>query len=249
MRVCVRSVALLLFLCVGVPALAESLRDGLTRVEQAHWLAVGRLTVTGQGFCTATLVAPDLVLTAAHCLVNRRTGRTVPPEDVHFLAGYRTGAYAAHGRGAKLALLDGFNRAKMTLSRDLGLVRLSQPMPALVQPMPVRGDVPPGLSMDVLSYSIDRSQLPSLQGACHVLRRSGPVLYTSCEGVPGVSGAPLIVAGAAGPELAAVASSVSARHKRPLPRGNIIAVAADPDLTGGLLETLGLGPEALQPDR
>lgn len=242
-----RLAILFLALLCAQPLAAETLRKGLTRGEQAGWLAVGRLNVTGQGFCTATLVAPDLVLTAAHCLVNRRTGRVVRAENVHFLAGYRTGGYAAHGRGAAVVLLDGFDRARLTVSRDLALVRLSAPLPASVQPMPVRGVLEQGEPLDVLSYAIDRSQLPSLQGACHVLRRTGPVLQTSCEGVPGVSGAPLVVLGHNGPELAAVASSVSSRRKKPLPRGNIIAIALEPGLTGGLLTALGLGPEALQP--
>ena len=30
------------------------------------WEAVGRLDIDGKGFCTGTLIAPDLVLTAVH---------------------------------------------------------------------------------------------------------------------------------------------------------------------------------------
>src|SRR6056297_2725282 len=94
---------LILILALSAPLAAgakDGARVGLTAAAQEQWLAVGRLNVTGQGFCTATLVAPDLVLIAAHCLVDKRTGRVVTPDRVHFLAGYRTGQYVGHGRGA-----------------------------------------------------------------------------------------------------------------------------------------------------
>jgi protease YdgD len=51
------------------------------------WSAIGRVNVTNQGFCTGTLVAPRIVITAAHCLVVARTNSWVKPDDVHFVAG------------------------------------------------------------------------------------------------------------------------------------------------------------------
>ena len=36
--------------------------------DAAGWEAVGRLNIGGTGFCTGALIAPDLVLTAAHSL-------------------------------------------------------------------------------------------------------------------------------------------------------------------------------------
>jgi protease YdgD len=51
------------------------------------WSAVGRVNVRNQGFCTGTLVAPRIVITAAHCLLIARTNSWVKPDDVHFVAG------------------------------------------------------------------------------------------------------------------------------------------------------------------
>ena len=46
--------------------------------EAAAYRGVGRLNIAGTRFCTATLIAPAVVLTAAHCLFHPRTGARVP---------------------------------------------------------------------------------------------------------------------------------------------------------------------------
>ena len=51
------------------------------------WIAIGRVNKSGNGHCTGTLVAPDLVVTASHCLLNQRTKRMHRPESMKFVAG------------------------------------------------------------------------------------------------------------------------------------------------------------------
>src|SRR5262245_58806115 len=54
------------------------------------WQAVGQ--VNGASYrsisrCTGTLIAPDVVITAAHCLIDAIKGTPLPPHQIHFLAG------------------------------------------------------------------------------------------------------------------------------------------------------------------
>lgn len=206
--------------------------------EQASQSAVGRLNVTGQGFCTATLVAPDLVLTAAHCLINRRTGKVVSSDKVHFLAGFRIGSYAAHGRGEAVALAAGYSRARKVVAADIGVIRLQEPMPPSVVPIPLADGIKEELDITLLSYGMDRAQLLSAERGCHFKKRISSVIFTDCEGIPGVSGAPLLQVHDGRAVLVAIASSILAQPKTLIPVGDILAVEATQDRLDQMLMQL-----------
>lgn len=195
-----RLIALLLLLASATVAAAQDshLQTLSTLDASRGWQAVGRLNIGEQSFCTATLVAPDKVLTAAHCLFDRVTGEQVDEGQMSFLAGWRTGRAEAT-RGIRAAAIEAgfhFTRGE-TLDRvasDLALLQLDQPirLPS-IQPFSIDITAPiPGAPVAVVSYARDRSEAPSLQDRCAVLdqRRDG-VMVLSCAIDFGASGAPV----------------------------------------------------------
>ncbi len=194
--------ALALLACLVTPlAMPVSAQDTpLERLDAGDaaraWEAVGRLELGGRGFCTGALVAPDLVLTAAHCLHDRTTGARIDPAQIEFMAGWRNGRAAAY-RTVRRAVLHPDYRfdGEVTAERvrnDVALLELHHPI-RNTRVTPFETDRRPrkGQRIGVVSYARGRAEAPSLQQECNVLARQDGVLVMSCDVDFGASGAPV----------------------------------------------------------
>lgn len=180
------------------------------------WEAVGRLDVAGgRSFCTATLIAPDLVLTAGHCLYHPRTHKPLSARDLTFRAGLRRGVSAVDVRAVAVAVHPQFKFNQRTgsgnVAYDLALIRLAQPVThARIRPFATASRPGNGNSVGVVSYARRRSDTASLEQGCSVLGSRSNVLLMDCRVDFGASGAPVFALGADGqPRIVSVISAAA----------------------------------------
>lgn len=165
------------------------------------WQAIGRLNQPHGGYCTATLVAPDAVLTAGHCLTDKRGGQKLTAQDLVFVADLRRDDDLGYARGRAIGHappppLAGRPRTLDDIAEDWALVYLEHPLP--IRPVPAlpltAADASPPPRLQRAGYGQDRPNLLSLHDGCEVLERlyQDRVLVSDCDGTHGDSGSPLL---------------------------------------------------------
>lgn len=160
------------------------------------WEAVGRLNISGRNMCTGSLIAPNLVLTAAHCLYDPASGRAIDPTTIKFEAGLMGRRAKAARNIAKAVVHPGYRhsqRGGSLMGSDIAVLRLSRPINSNeIQPLRMSLNAARGDSVGVLSYNFTHATRPNLERRCEVLAKQRTTLVMSCLVDFGASGAPVL---------------------------------------------------------
>jgi protease YdgD len=182
-------------------------RVKITDTEILPWSAIGKLDFGYDGSATAFLVAPNIIMTAGHCVLGRSKIAApdmegeiiIPDEEVMFHPGYKNGISKSAARA--VLFFRPYSFYDRSVRHDYAFALLDRPagneagwlevldIPASdIEKMIIKSDV-----LYQAGYSLDAAEEMTGNIACRIIGTESGCFFHDCDVLPGDSGSPLIV--------------------------------------------------------
>jgi len=209
---------ILIFALLAAPVVSQEIRP-LEQDEILDWAASGRIAFNrnksvGGYTCSGTLIAPDLVVTAAHCLSAMFGAGPTAARQIVFLAGW-DGANAVESIGVQRLEFHPAYRPGTTiqeiLAYDLVVLHLQRPA-ARIAPMPLGTLEDPLQKVEFAVYSGAGLEPPQMSRGCSHSELSDAAIQIGCPVIGGNSGGGVLAGNGADRALVAVIFAASGQR-------------------------------------